>query len=90
MTLFGRFFRKPDPQESAAREAIRRWAETLLGNEPPVSLTISEIDCGDPACPGLETIILVMREGEATQAVKVRKPMQDVTEADIAEAMRYL
>jgi hypothetical protein len=83
------FKRRPAPP-SPARELIRHWVETALGKEPALELTISEIDCGDLACPGLETIILVMREGEATQAVKIRKPMETVTEADIQEATRYL
>jgi hypothetical protein len=75
---------------SPLRDSIREWTRNVLGGEPPVTLTISEIDCGDPACPGLETIILVMREGEATQAVKVRKPMQEITQADIEDAMKFL
>ncbi|MGL5448559.1 MAG: hypothetical protein ACRDBL_14725 [Rhabdaerophilum sp.] len=73
-----------------ARDRIRDWATQILGEDPPLTLTISEIDCGDPACPGLETIMLVMREGEATQAVKIRKPMDEVTETDLSEAMQYL
>jgi hypothetical protein len=83
--IFGRK-QKDDP----ARKRVRGWALGILGDDPAPALTISEIDCGDPACPGLETIILVMREGEATQAVKIRKPLNDITEADLGEAMRYL
>lgn len=77
-------------QDEPARNRIRNWAAEILGEERPLTLTISEIDCGDPACPGLETIILVMREGEATQAVKIRKPMEEVTKQDLREAMQYL
>jgi hypothetical protein len=77
---------KPDPED---RERVRRWAEAVLGPEG-VSLTLSEVECADPACPGMETIILVMRAGEATQAVKIRKPMAQIVETDLAEALRYL
>lgn len=73
-----------------ARDRIRKWVGLALGDSPNLSLTISEIDCGDPACPGLETIILVMREAEATQAVKIRKPMEEIAEADVREAVQYL
>ncbi len=72
------------------RDSIRNWVVTALGENTPVTLTISEIDCGDPACPGLETIILVMREGEATQAVKIRRPMDEITVTDVREAVQYL
>jgi hypothetical protein len=90
MALFGRFSKKVDPAEAAARERIRSWVEAALGSEPPLTLTISEIDCADPTCPGLETIILVMRAGEATQAVKLRKPMIEASEQDVREAVKFL
>lgn len=90
MALFGRFQRKVDPAEAEARARIRGWIEATLGTDPPLTLTISEIDCADPTCPGLETIILVMREGEATQAVKLRKPMIEASEADVREAVKFL
>jgi hypothetical protein len=76
----------PDP----ARARIKEWAIAALGDAETLGLTLSEIDCGDPICPGLETIILVMREGEATQAVKIRKPMSEISQADVNEALRYV
>ena len=90
MALFANPFRKRPPRDEAALARIRGWTAAALGNPPGLDLTISEVDCADPACPGLETFILVLREGEATQAVKVRKEIAEITEADIAEAMRYL
>lgn len=89
MAPFPNPFRKK-PESNPARDAIRGWAEAALGHDPPLTLTISEIDCGDPSCPGLETIILVMREGEATQAVKIRKPMDEIGKADVIEAVQYI
>ncbi|MCA0399312.1 MAG: hypothetical protein LCH38_00690 [Proteobacteria bacterium] len=83
-------FRKKPPRDEAALARIRGWAHAALGDPEGLDLTISEVECADPACPGLETFILVMRAGEATQAMKVRKPIAEIAEADIAEAMRYL
>jgi hypothetical protein len=51
------------------------------------SVTVNEILCLDPACPDLETVILVMREGEKTRACKIAKPMAAVTEQDLARAL---
>jgi hypothetical protein len=90
MALFGGAFRKKPPRDEAALARIRTWVAAALRDPPGLELTISEVDCADPACPGLETFILVMREGEATQAAKVKKPVTEIIEADIAEAMRYL
>jgi hypothetical protein len=87
---FGWPFPKKPPRDEAAVERIREWAQVVLGDPDGLDLTISEVDCADPSCPGLETFILVMREGEATQAVKVRKPIIEIEKTDIAEAMRFL
>jgi hypothetical protein len=88
MAVFSSPFRKKPPRDAAALERVRSWCLLALGGE--ADLTISEVECADPACPGLETFILVMRPGEATQASKVRKPLAAITEADIREALRYL
>lgn len=91
MSLFRNPFRKkPDAVIDAARADIRRWAEEALGSPEGLALTISEVECPDPACPGFETFILIMREGEATQAVKVKKPLAEVSDADVREALRFL
>lgn len=88
MALFSGPFRKKPARDAAALERVRGWCLATLAGE--ADLTISEVDCADPACPGLETFILVMRTGEATQAAKIRKPLVEITEADVQEALRYL
>jgi len=47
------------------------------------TLSVSEISCADPSCPGTETVILVMRPGERTRAYKVAKAMDAVTEPEL-------
>lgn len=83
-------FRKRPPRDAAALARIREWARAALDDPPGLDLTISEVECADPACPGLETFILVMREGMPTEAVKIRKLIVEIIEADILEAMRHL
>jgi len=72
------------------RAELSRSASALvrqtLGFPEEVLLTISEIDCGDPACGGAETVVLVMRPGEKTTAFKIRMPMAAVAAQDIATA----
>ena len=91
-----RFFKNPfrnwtgKPRDEAALSDLRRWAMTALGNPPGLELTISEIDCPDPACPGLETFFLVMRAGDATVATKIRKPIAEITEADVIESLKHI
>ena len=90
MALFGSLFGKRPPRDEAAVANIRQWVASALDNPEGLDLTISEVECPDPACPGLETFILVMRAGEATQAAKIRKPIVEITEADVADAVKYL
>lgn len=90
MPLFRNPFRKPPVRDKAQLDRIRAWARIALDEPPGLDLTVSEVECADPACPGMETFILVMREGQPTVAAKIRKPMAEIGEPDVAEAMRYL
>lgn len=86
-TLRGAFrLGRPRPErESVAR--VKGWARAALGADEEVALTVNEIACLDPGCPGLETVILVMRPNERTRAAKVPKPLDEVTEADVRAAL---
>jgi hypothetical protein len=88
MALFSGPFRKKPPRDAVALDRVRAWCLECLG--AAADLTISEVECADPACPGLETFILVLRPGEATQAAKIRKPLVEIMREDVEEALRYL
>jgi hypothetical protein len=76
---FGR--RRADP---AALARVKAWAAEAA---PDTSFTVNEIVCPDPACPGFETVILVMAPGRPTRAAKVSKPVEEVTEQDVRAAL---
>lgn len=60
-----------------------------LGEDDAV--TVSQIDCGDPACAGgAETVILLMRAGERTRAAKISKAMSLVEQEDVKGAVGLL
>lgn len=72
---------KPD----ATRELSRRVRERLsLAEDATVSIV--EIACGEAACGGSETAILVMRPGHATESVTLKKPVASVTDDDLLTA----
>ncbi len=87
MGLLGAFRRRPGP-DAAARSRVAAAARRLGGFGPEVSLTVSEIVCADPACPGTETVILVMLPGARSRACKIGKPPEAVTDEDVATALR--
>ena len=85
---FGAFWRggaaKPHA-EAIAR--VKDWARAALAASPDTAFAVNEIACNDPACPGLETMILVMEPGKKTRALKVSKALDAVTEDDVRGAV---
>lgn len=86
LRLFGR---SAAEKAAASAEAARIKAEvrTLLDLPETAAIAVNEILCADPACPGTETVILVMVPGRKTQAFKVQSAMADVTRPDIVAAL---
>ena len=83
-TLLGGLRRKKT--ESGAIARVKALAREALALPNDVALAVNEIVCADPACPGLESVILVMAPGQRTRALKVQKPLAEVEAADIVAA----
>ncbi|PZO04141.1 MAG: hypothetical protein DCF30_01545 [Hyphomicrobiales bacterium] len=58
---------------------MKTWARDRLGLPGAAAIAVNEIICADPACPGTETVILVMNPGEKTRAFKLQMAMAEVT-----------
>ena len=86
MALFC-FGRRPSPTDGAVRDAILAWTRAAAGLGADGVVKVNEIVCADPACPGMETILLLMPPGHPTRAVKIAKPMATVTEGDVILAL---
>ncbi len=65
---------------------VRDLTVAVLGLADDVVVKVNEINCMDPACPGQETIILIMAPGQRTRALKIRAPVESVDEAAITRA----
>jgi NADP-dependent 3-hydroxy acid dehydrogenase YdfG len=77
---------RPKPDADAVAR-VKGWALAILAASPDTAVTVSEIVCLDPGCPGTETVILIMQPGRRTRAAKVAKAVQEVTPDDVAEAL---
>lgn len=82
--------RKTDPEAADASRRIMAWARAILALDDEATVTVSEIACGDPACGGAETVVLVMRPGRRTEAAKVKMPMAAVSEQTLADVLAPL
>jgi hypothetical protein len=83
-------FGKSSAEKAAASEAaarIKADVRELLGLSETAVIAVNEIICADPACPGAETVILVMAPGKKTQAFKLQMAMAEVTSPELSEAL---
>jgi hypothetical protein len=77
--MFGRWARI-DPEREAASARIKAWVRDALALDEQVTVSVNEIECGDPACPGgVETVVLVRAKAAVTRAMKIAGPATDVT-----------
>ncbi|WP_336488186.1 hypothetical protein [Methylobacterium nigriterrae] len=84
-----RFFRAGRPKpEAVSRARVEAWAREAGALAEGTIVKASELLCPDPACPGYETVILVMEPGRPSRACKVVKPLDAVTREDVAAAFR--
>ncbi|KFC74144.1 hypothetical protein FG93_01443 [Bosea sp. LC85] len=86
---FGLFGKGKASKAVASEAATRIKAETreLLGLPEQAAIAVNEILCADPACPGTETVILVMNPGEKTRAYKAQMPMAELTRDALIAAL---
>lgn len=83
--LFGRDKREAAGADAAAQ--VKRQVRELLGLPENAVIAVNEILCADPACPGTETVILVMKPGEKTRAFKVQMGLAELTPEALAGAL---
>lgn len=74
------------PSIISSARAIKSWAREVLTLPDEAVVSVSELTCHVPGCPPRETAILVMQSGETVQ-VSIHKRMEDVTEADLVQAL---
>lgn len=72
----------------ATAERLKVQVRELLDLPETAAIAVNEIICADPACPGNETVILVMKPGEKTRAYKLQMAMAEVTPEALAAALR--
>lgn len=83
--LFGKDKRDVAGADVAAQ--VKRRVRELLGLPENAVIAVNEILCADPACPGTETVILVMKPGEKTRAFKMQMGLAELTPEALAQAL---
>ena len=84
------FPRKTSNHRWNAVRKLKEQARTAINADDETIVTISERDCGDPGCGGVRTIVLIMHPTRPTEAVKIDKPLEQITQTDLSEALVLL
>jgi hypothetical protein len=70
-----------------AIERAKSSARRALGLSDDAVISVTELSCRDPKCPDVETVIAVFRAEAETLVLRVHKPIPDITEADLVQAV---
>ncbi|WP_188408516.1 hypothetical protein [Agaricicola taiwanensis] len=82
--------RRRDEAAEQARAHVSALVRQHLSLGEHDAVTVSEIACGDPGCGGAETVVLILRAGRRTEAVKVKKALFLATDEEILLALETI
>lgn len=66
---------------------LKAHARTAINADDETIVTVSE---SDPLCGGARTIVLIMHPRRPTEAVKIDKPLEQITQTDLSDALAPL
>jgi hypothetical protein len=82
-----RFGRKRSNGRRESALELMLQVRAILDVDADVTVSITEHDCTEPGCHGLRTVVLVLRPGHPTEAIKIEKPLECVTREDLRAAL---
>jgi hypothetical protein len=79
---------RPKRDVSLIRQ-IKGWAYECLPISADATVSVMELECREPGCPPLETVVAVMDQGKQTLQWKFHKSIPEVTRADLESIRKY-
>ena len=77
----GFFDAKPDKASPAQLQQLKEWVYETLALERDIPLSVSQLQCTEPGCPPMETVIAVMSQPPCTY--KIHRPAAEIELADV-------
>ncbi|MBM4375550.1 MAG: hypothetical protein FJ095_10730 [Deltaproteobacteria bacterium] len=68
---------------------MKAAARSLFDAGEDDAVVVNELQCTEPGCPPIETVVALLRAGSAPRQVKVHKPAVEVTQEDLRVAMLH-
>jgi hypothetical protein len=75
-------FSQSRPQANlAALQQIKTWVYELLKLDPDIGISVSQLQCKEPDCPPIETVITIL--SQPAQKYKLHKALDDIELDDL-------
>ena len=71
------------PEHREALQRVGAWTRERFGLPEAASILVTELTCGLPGCPPLETVVAFWTEGPTRHQFKLFKPVREVVEDDL-------
>lgn len=71
------------PGQAAACAQVAAWVRERFRLAPDVAVLVTEVMCGLPGCPPLETVVAFWTAAERRHNLKVFKPVLEVCADDL-------
>lgn len=78
MNLFSQSRPKSNP---AALQQTKDWVYDLLTLDPDIDISVGQLQCKEPDCPPIETVITVL--SQPAQQYKIHKALDDIERDDL-------
>jgi hypothetical protein len=62
---------------------IKEWVKSVFQLDESITVMVTELQCTEPGCPPLETVIAIMDRPGMPRQYKLHKAIAEVTLADI-------
>jgi nitrate reductase delta subunit len=71
------------PEQLEAVERVKKWTRARFKLAEDATILVSEVACGLPGCPPLETVVAFWTEGDTRHHFKVFKRVAEVVPDDL-------
>jgi hypothetical protein len=82
------FINPRDPENISIKGKITEWIKALVKPVDGSEVLISEVNCVDPGCPDMETLITIKIPDDTKKVYRIRKPLVYVRKWDIEALMQ--
>jgi nitrate reductase delta subunit len=71
------------PEHLEALDRVKEWTRGRFSLPADAAILVSQVACGLPGCPPIETVIAFWTGADTRHQFKVFKPVADVVEDDL-------